>query len=152
MSPRLALTGGSVLAVVVLAAISTARTLPDTWDFLSSQHAAYADFTKTEPNLVPEFQSLLPASVAGFFSRRVHRGERFYVQVPEGPFIAGVDYPTAVRTFARYELLPAVEVFDPRAADVVLSIGADPNALGLAYARVERPPDDDRYAVARVRR
>jgi hypothetical protein len=152
LRPRLALTGASVAAVVVLGVVSTAQTLPDTWNFLSSQHSAYADFTKTEPNLVPEFQSLLPASVAGFFAQRVHRGQRFYVQVPEGRFIAGVDYPTAVRTFARYELLPAVEVFDPRAADVVFSIGADPHALGLAYERIERPPDDDRYAVARIRK
>ena len=136
---------------LALAAFSTGWTLPDTWDFLTSQRESYVDLTDAEPNIVPEFQTLLPVAAVNFFSSRMRRGDRFYVHAAEGPFIAGVDYPTAVRTFARFELLPAVLVRDPQQADVVLAIGAEPAALGLAYTRVERSPDR-RYAIARVRR
>ena len=136
---------------LALAAISFGATVGDTWDFLANQRESYADLTRDEPNVVPEFQTLLPVATVNFFSSRMRRGDRFYVQVAEGPFIAGVDYPTAVRTFARFELLPAVAVRDPREADVVLSVGADPADLGLEYTRVERT-SDRRYAIARVRR
>jgi hypothetical protein len=134
-----------------LAAISIGRTLGTTWDFLTDQHESYADLTAAEPNIVPEFQTLLPVSAVNFFSSRMRRGDRFYVQAAEGPFIAGVDYPTAVRTFGRFQLLPAVLVRDPAEADVVLAIGADPARLGLRLGEVARSPDG-RYAIARVER
>jgi hypothetical protein len=135
-----------------LAAISAGSTLRGSWPLLSGQpHGYYSKLTRGDPNAVPRFQSLLPDSVVRFFSARVRPGEGYYVQVPDGVFIPGVDYPTAVRTFARFELLPAVEVQDPREADVVLSIGADPGLLGLRYERVERTRDG-RYALAWVLR
>jgi hypothetical protein len=141
----------AVGAFLFLAVLSTGRTFDDTWSFLADQRESYADLTRAEPNIVPEFQTLLPVAVANFFTARMRRGDRFYVQVADGPFIAGVDYPTAVRTFARFEFLPAVAVTDPHDADVVLSVGADPNDLDLAYASVERA-GDGRHAVARVER
>ena len=140
----------SVAVFVVEAVLSTGRTFAEIWDFLAEQRESYADLTAAEPNVVPEFQSLLPVAAVNFFSSRMRRGDRFYVHAAEGPFIAGVDYPTAVRTFARFQLLPAIAVRDPQAADVVLAIGADPADLGLAYERVERSPDG-RYSIARVR-
>jgi hypothetical protein len=142
---------GAVAVFVVVAALSTGRTFAHTWDFLAEQRESYADLTSAEPNVVPEFQSLLPVAAVNFFSSRMRRGDRFYVQAAEGQFIAGVDYPTAVRTFARFQLLPAIAVRDPAAADVVLAIGADPAELGLAYESVARSPDG-RYTIARVRR
>jgi hypothetical protein len=135
---------------LALAAASIGRTIGDTWSFLSNQRSSYADLTRADPNVVPEFQALLPVTAANFFLAHVRRGDRFYLQVQEGPFIAGVDYPTAVRTFARFELLPAIAVTDPAQADVVLSVGADPRALGLDYVRIDRA-GDGRYAAARVR-
>ena len=140
----------AVAVFVAVAAVSTASTFADTYRFLGNQHESYADLTEAEPNIVPEFQTLLPVSAVNFFSSRMRRGDRFYVHAAEGPFIAGVDYPTAVRTFARFQLLPAILVRDPAEADVVLAIGADPAALGLALGRVERSPDG-RYTFARVR-
>jgi hypothetical protein len=142
---------GAVGCFLAPGAISTGQTLPDTWDFLSDQRESYADLTAAEPNIVPEFQTLLPVSAVNFFSARMRRGDRFYVHAADGPFIAGVDYPTAVRTFARFQLLPAVLVRDPQEADVVLAIGTDPAGLELPLGRVERSPDG-RYAIARVRR
>jgi hypothetical protein len=151
LSARTWLAGAAVALVLVLAVVSTARGLPNTWDFLSSQRSAYADLTAAQPNLVPQFQALLPVQAAAFFQARMGHHDRYYVQVAPGTFFTGVDLPTAVRTFARYFLLPAVAVRDPHEADVVLSVGADPRALGLRYARVERDPSG-RYTFARVAR
>ena len=141
----------AVACFLGLAAVSTGRTFDSTWDFLANQRESYAELTAAEPNVVPEFQTLLPVAAVNFFSSRMRRGDRFYVHAADGPFIAGVDYPTAVRTFARFQLLPAVLVRDPREADVVLGIGADPADAGAPVEKVERSPDG-RYAVARVAR
>ena len=141
----------AIACFFALAAFSTGRTFEGTWDFLQDQRDSYADLTAAEPNVVPEFQTLLPVSAVNFFSSRMRRSDRFYVQAAEGPFIAGVDYPTAVRTFARFELLPAVLVRDPAEADVVLAVGADPSRLGLRLRDVARSPDG-RYSFARVAR
>ena len=141
----------TVAAFVVVAAASVAMTFDDTRSFLNSQHEAYAEVTDENPNVVPEFQSLLPVDVVNFFVAHLRAGDRFYLHVDEGPFIAGVDYSTAVRTFARFALLPAVAVSDPAHADVVLAVGADLRSLGLEYERVERF-DAGAYAAGRVRR
>lgn len=142
---------GAVVAFLTLAALSTVRTFDRTWDFLASQRESYRDLTAAEPNIVPEFQTLLPVSAVNFFSARMRRGDRFYVHAADGPFIAGVDYPTAVRTFARFQLLPAVLVRDANEADVVLAIGADPAGANVPVEDVARSPDG-RYAFARVAR
>ena len=141
----------TVVCFLALAAFSIGRTFGNSWSFLGDQRESYADLTAAEPNIVPEFQTLLPVAAVNFFSSRMRRGDRFYVHAAEGPFIAGVDYPTAVRTFARFELLPAVHVRDPAEADVVLAIGADLAQLGLRLADIERSPDG-RYTFARVAR
>ncbi len=129
-----------VAAFAAVAVASTARTLPSTWRFLSDQHAAFADLTAAEPNVVPGYQSLLPLDVARFFRARLGRGDRYYLDVPPGSStLRGVDYPTAVRIFGRFELLPGILVVDPRQADEILAVGgADPKRLGLAYARIDR--------------
>jgi hypothetical protein len=141
----------AVVVFLAAAAFSTTWTFDDTWRFLSNQRESYRDLTASEPNIVPEFQTLLPVAAVNFFSSRMRRGDRFYVHAAEGPFIAGVDYPTAVRTFSRFQLLPAVLVRDPAEADVVLAIGADPEELGLRLGEVDRSPDG-RYVLARVAR
>jgi hypothetical protein len=147
---RIALGQAAVLLVAVLAAASVVRTLPDTWSALSRQHDTYAPLAKGDPNTVAGYDSLLPPSALTFFARHAGRGDRFYVQSRAGAFIVGVDYPTAVRTLARYELLPAVEVDDPVDADVILSVGLSPSALGLPLERIDREPGG--YAAARVQR
>jgi hypothetical protein len=144
---RLAVVG----CFLALAAVSTGRTFDKTWDFLSGQRESYAELTAAEPNIVPEFQTLLPVDAVNFFSSRMRRSDRFFVYAEDGPFIAGVDYPTAVRTFARFQLLPAVHVRNPNEADVVLAIGADPVGAGVPLGDVERSPDG-RYTFARVER
>jgi hypothetical protein len=143
--------GAAVAAFVVVAAISTAVTFGDTRSFLTSQREAYAELTQDAPNIVSEFQTLLPVEASNFFVSHLRAGDRFYVHVEDGPFIAGVDYPTAVRTFARFELLPAIAVSDPAEADVVLAVGADPSTLGVELEGLERIAEG-RYSAGRVRR
>ena len=134
---------------LLLALASALRTLPPALRFLSNQRSSYADVTRDNPNLVPQFQGLLPVQTETFFAAHLRRGERYYVQVPPARYFTGVDLPTAVRTFARFELLPAIWVDDPHRAEVVLSVGDDPAKLGLRYSKVERS-NDGRDAVATV--
>jgi hypothetical protein len=147
---RVALAEAAVLLVAVLAAASVIRTLPDTWSALTREHDTYASLSERDPNIVPGYDAVLPQSALKFFADHAKRGDRFYVQARPGPFMVGVDYPTAVRTLARYELLPAVEVDDPHDADVVFAVGLSPSVLGLRFERVDRKPGG--YAVALVRR
>jgi hypothetical protein len=140
---------GTIGCFFALASFSIGRTFQNTWSFLTSQRERYAHVTADQPNIVPEYQMLLPTTAGEFFSSRMRPGDRFYVHVGDGPFIAGVDYPTAVRTFARFQLLPAVLVEDPRQADVVLAIAADSTVLGVPLENSERS-HDGRYAIARV--
>ena len=67
-----------------------------------------------------------------------------------GGFQAGVDRATASRIFARYYLLPAVQVEAPDDADVVFTIGVEPKSLGVPLARVQKFSGGNYYA-ARVR-
>ena len=82
---------------------------------------------------------------------RLRPKDTYYVLAREGTLFAGVDYPTAVRTFARYALLPAVQVQDPGKADYVIGVGADPGKLGLKYSKVDWD-EQDAVAVAKVAR
>jgi hypothetical protein len=122
---------------LVIGIASAAKELPRTWRFLSHQRESYSAISG-DPNLVPQYQGLLPLPAAAAISARLHPRERFFLQVRPAPYFRGVDYPTAVRTFDRFYLLPAVLVDDPKRAEVVLSVGADPHALGLRYSRVDR--------------
>lgn len=142
---------GVVALFLAFALLSTLKTFPSTWSFLSEQRESYADLTAEQPNVVPQFQSLIPVAAASFFFSHLKRGDRYYLLAPPGTFFTGVDRPTAVRTFGRFYLLPAVAVPDPHDADVVLAIGADPRDLDLPYDEVVQA-EGGRYAVARVRR
>jgi hypothetical protein len=147
---RIAFGEAAVLLVAVLAATSVVRTLPETWSALSRQHDAYAPLSKRDLNSVAGYDAVLPQAALKFFAEHAERGDLFYVQARPGPFIAGVDYPTAVRALMRYELLPAVEVDDPRDGDIIFSVGASPSALGLRYETIDRGPGG--YVAARVAR
>jgi len=136
-------------AVAVLALVSAAITFPHAWSWASDQRSSFEGLDS--PTLVFKYQQLLPAEAVAFVQTRLRPKQRYYVLPREGDFFAGVSYPTAVRTFARYALLPAVQVQDPRSADAVVGVGADPGVLGLAYAKVEWDPNGT-VVVAQVKR
>jgi hypothetical protein len=98
-----------------------------------------------------KYQQILPGPAVSFVQARLRPKDTYYVLAREGSLFAGVNYPTAVRTFARYALLPSVQVQDPRKADWVIGVGADPGALGLTYSKVDWD-ERDGVAVAKVAR
>jgi len=137
-------------AAAILALVSAAITVPHAWSWVNGQQSSFQGLASDE--LVFKYQQLLPEEAVVFARARLAPKERYYVLPRPGtaPF-AGVDYATAVRTFARYALLPAVQVQDPHAADAVVGVGADPGKLGLSYAKVQWDPTGS-VVVATVKR
>jgi hypothetical protein len=123
------------IAVALLAFISAAITLPHAWSWASRQRSSFEGLAS--PTLVFKYQQILPEEAVSFAQARLRPRDRYYVLAREGSLFAGVNYPTAVRTFARYALLPAVQVQDPHEADYVIGVGADPGTVGLKYSKVE---------------
>jgi hypothetical protein len=123
------------IAVAVLAFVSAAITFPHAWSWASDQRSSFEGLAS--PTLVFKYQQILPEEAVAFAQKRVHPRDRYYVLAAQGSLFAGVSYPTAVRTFARYALLPAVQVQDPHTADYVIGAGVDPGTLGLKYAKVD---------------
>ena len=143
--------GAVAAAAVALAVASAAITFPRSWSFASDQRAAFADLPR-EPTLVFRYQQLLPAEAVAFVRQRVRPKERYFLLARGGATsVVGVPAETATRTFARYALLPAVQVRELERADVVVAVGADPASLGIRYSGVERDPGSG-VAVARIAR
>lgn len=139
----------AALAVAGLAFVSAAITFPHSWSWASDQRSSFEGLAS--PELVFKYQQILPGAAVAFVQARLRPKDTYYVLAREGTLFAGVDYPTAVRTFARYALLPAVQVQDPRKADYVIGVGADPGKLGLKYSKVDWD-EQDAVAVAKVAR
>jgi hypothetical protein len=137
------------IAVGALAFLSAAITFPHAWSWATDQRNSFEGLSS--PALVFKYQQIFPGEAVAFVQTRVQPKETYYVLAREGTLFAGVDYPTAVRTFTRYALLPAVQVQDPHDADFVIGVGADPGKLGLKYAKVDWDQQDG-VAVAKVAR
>lgn len=133
----------------MLAFASAAITFSHSWTWTSDQRSSFEGLAS--PELVFKYQQLLPGEAVVFAQARLRPKDRYYVLAREGSLFAGVNYPTAVRTFARYALLPAIQVQDPRAADFVIGVGAGPGKLGLKYSKVEWDPNGG-FVVAKVAR
>lgn len=138
-------------AVALIATASIVITFPKSWSFASDERASFAGVAAS-PTLVFRYQQLLPADAVTFVRQRLRPKERYFVLPREGTLFAGVSYPTAVRTFARYALLPAVQVDDPKDADAVIGIGVDPGTLPLHYSTVEWDPAKSGVVVAVIAR
>ena len=123
------------IVVAVIAFVSAAITFPHSWSWTSDQRSSFEGLAS--PELVFKYQQLFPGEAVAFARVRLHPRDTYYILAREGSLFAGVNYPTAVRTFARYALLPAVQVQDPRHADFVIGVGADPGKLGLKYSKVD---------------
>lgn len=132
-----------------LALVSTALTLPDTWSWLSEQRRDSEGLSAVDRFQAAGFNNRLPVGGFDFFRANVKRGDRVYVHARTGTSVRGVDFPTAARTFARYYLLPAIVVDDPRTATVVVAVGRDPRELGLRF-RTVLSEDQGAFVVARV--
>ena len=143
--------GVAAVAAFVVALGSGINDFPNTWDWLSQQHAQFARLSPAERVQEPGTAQLLPVDAFDFFRSRLRTGDRFYLAASRGGYETGVDRATASRIFGRYYLLPATLVDDPSKADVIFTVGVKPQTLGLPLERVEKFAEGDYYA-ARVRR
>ena len=139
----------SAVAALLVALGSGINDFPVTWDWLSSQHADFAHLSATERRQAPGTAQLLPVDAFDFFRRKLHDGDRYYIAAKPGWFETGVDRATASRIFARFYLLPAIQVDAPNDANIVFTVGVDPKSLGVPLKRVEKFGGGNYYA-ARV--
>lgn len=126
---------------LVCAVASTAWTFGPTWRWLSTQRSTYAHDSALDRFEATGYGNALPVAGYEFFRGRLRSGERYYLAAAPGAYIGGVDRRTGLATFARYFLLPAIQVGDPKQADAIVSVGVDPATLGLTYSRVVQSPD-----------
>ena len=138
------------VAALLVALGSGINDFPVTWDWLSGQHAQFAPLSARDRAQEPGTAQLLPVDAFDFFRSKLRDGDRYYIAAKPGGFEAGVDRATASRVFARYYLLPAIQVDDPAQADIVFTVGIDPKSFGVPLARVDKFADGNYYA-ARVR-
>jgi hypothetical protein len=117
----------AVAAAVVLALVSAWHSGAHMWQRVQNDYRTYSPYTPTERKHAAATAFGLDGDIFDFYADFLGRGDRFYVQVDAG------HNPDAVRMFAGYYLLPAVEVGDPSRATVVISYWTDPGTLGIHY-------------------
>ena len=142
----------AAVAVAALALVSSAITFPHSWSWTSDQRDVFAS-VEPQPAQVFRYQQLLPTEAVAFIRDRVRPKERYFLAARSGgDVVFGVPRQTAVRTFARYALLPAVQVAELGDADVVVALGVDPATLGVRFEQVDWDPSASGVAVARIAR
>ena len=127
---------GAVALFLAVALFSVTHAYPTDWNGLHEDRVHYEGLTPKEQAHAPGDHIPLSVDVFDFYRDRLRRGDRYFLQVQPGAF-GNIDKPTAVATFGRFYLLPAVLVDDLLRATVVLSWDADPRALGLPYSRID---------------
>ena len=142
--------GVAAVAAFVVAIGSGINDFPNTWDWLSRQHAQFAPLSLVERAQEPGTAQLLPVDAFDFFRSKLRHGDRFYIAASHGGYETGVDRATASRIFGRFYLLPAIQVDSPAKADVVFTVGVDPHTLGVPLEQVEKFSGGE-YFAARVR-
>jgi hypothetical protein len=124
----------AAVAALLVALGSGINDFPVTWEWLSSQHDQFAPLSQQERAQEPGTAQLLPVDAFDFFRSKLHDGDRYYIAAKRGGFETGVDRATASRIFARYYLLPAIQVVEPAEADVVPLARVQKFAGGNYYA------------------
>jgi len=143
---RIVLAG--LLAATALA--SSLKTYPESWRFLSREHAQFAGYTAQDRLEAPAYANGIPIDAFNFFRSHLRRGDRYYVDAPRtASFTPGVDRSAVLQTFGRYYLLPAIAVTTPAQATVVLSVGEDPKTLGIPFVEVVQDGSNP-FWIARV--
>lgn len=142
--------GVAAAAAFVVAIGSGINDLPNTWDWLSQQHAQFGGLSAADRAEEPGTAQLLPVDAFDFFRSKLRHGDRFYIAASNGRYETGVDRATASRIFGRFYLLPAQQVDSPARANVVFTVGVDPHTLGVPLEQVEKFSGGGYYA-ARVR-
>jgi hypothetical protein len=149
--PRTASAAAAAIAALAVALASGVKDFPGTWRWLSGQRSQFEHLSAQERAQEPGVAQLLPVDAFDFFRAKLTRGDRYYLAVTKGRFAGGVDRATAGRIFARFYLLPAIQVDAPAKADVVLTVGIDPHSLGVKLGPVAKFSGGS-YFAARVLR
>jgi hypothetical protein len=126
------------LLLIALAALSCVLHIREDWQRLGDGRARDAALSTSERARTPIEGLPLPSNVFDFYRDRLHRGDRYYLQVLESGFGPFADLPTIVATVSRFYLLPAVQVATLAEANVVLSWEADPGLLGVSFSEQDR--------------
>jgi hypothetical protein len=117
----------TALCVVVvfagLAAIAAWRSFESVWTPVGQQRLSYSKLSAVERDHSAGL-GLADLRVFYFWASRVHRGDRYYLNVK--PASAPV-----LSELAGYYLVPAERVIEPKRATVVLSWDRKPSAAGL---------------------
>lgn len=102
------------------------------WSFVGTERIRYAA-DPAQPGDLRFMAGLYETSVLEFWRANVHRGDRYYFNVPPStPSFS--DLPSGLSMVAGYALLPAERVLRPEQATVILTSGVDPNIPGLTYS------------------
>jgi hypothetical protein len=126
--------------LVALALASTVAGVARVWPQLGDQEARYAGWSDAQIAHAPAVHERLPIPVFDAWRAALRPGDRYFVDLRRGrDRVDELRNGLVYRTFATYWLLPATPVDSPRDADVVLAYRVDPKALGIRFARVERP-------------
>lgn len=140
----------AALAIVVTSFVSIwiggSRILPQ----LRSIHEQYAPVSAYDAARTASGWWGFDARAFDFYRAHLRRQDRYFVQTPAGSPWGTIDQGTAVRQYAAFWLVPAVQVEEPSQANVVLSYGADPSALGVKFASVAHISGRLDIAVARL--
>jgi hypothetical protein len=139
----------AVVAFVLLAGAGSVRGLDRTWTGVAKQRAADRRLTPLDRQNASAVGVADPR-VLGFWAERVHRGDRYYLNVlPSTPGYP--EWPQVVGEIAGYFLTPATQVTDPGRATVVLSWDEDPADVGLPFSSSATLPGTE-VSVSRVGR
>ncbi|HJU46557.1 MAG TPA: hypothetical protein VJ689_00380 [Gaiellaceae bacterium] len=141
----LALTASALLAV------SAVTGLRDTLPGLRDTYRASSRLSPHEREQAYGAAVPLQMEIFDFYKRLLRPGDRYYLQVLNGPFSTFADKRTVVTKVGNLYLMPALQVQDPRRADVILSWEQDPADLGLHYSEQLRAGQQLIFA-SRVRR
>jgi hypothetical protein len=131
--------------------VTALRELGPTLDSMRSERASYAGLTAAERERAFGERIPLRMDVFDFYRSSLRPGDHYWVQVAATPFSTFADKATVVRTVARLALIPAVEVAQPRDADVILSWDSDPSVLPYRYSEQQRAGEQLLF-VSRVER
>lgn len=122
------------LVVVLLLVCSIAFGLPEALRAMRDAYEAAAGLSDLQREQAYGAAVPLNMEIFDFYKRQLRQDDRYYMQVLNGPFSTFADKRTVVTKVGNLYLLPALQVQDPRQADVILSFDEDPATLGLRYS------------------
>jgi hypothetical protein len=139
---RMPLSVALAVAFIAVAGLGGWRTFHEVWTSVGTQRLVYEKLTPLDREHTA-VGALADANVLDFWKARLHRGDRFYLNIAQKhPGITAwpkeSPWPAVLGLIADYYFIPAYGVNDVRSANVVLSWDARPARAGVPLASTER--------------